>query len=54
MRDKYYYEPYKTQCRGFNTEFSLEDIRLKLKKGEQLNEDEQKFINHLTTLGLFP
>ena len=54
MSDKYYREPYKTQCRGFNTEFSVEDIRLRLKKGEELSEDEHKFINHITKLGLFP
>ena len=54
MSDKYYHEPYKTQCKGFNTEFSVEDIRVRLKKGEELNEDEQKFIDHITKLGLFP
>ena len=54
MSDKYNREPYKTQCKGFNTEFSVEDIRVRLKKGEELNEDEQKFINHITQLGLFP
>ena len=54
MTEKYYYEPYKTQCRGFNTEFSLEDLRNDIKKGRELNEDEQKFIDHLTKLGLYP
>ncbi len=54
MIDKYYFEPYKTLCRGFNTEFSVEDIRVRLKRGKELSEDEQKFINHITKLGLFP
>ena len=54
MIGKYFREPYKTQCKGFNTEFSVEDLRNRLKRGEELNEEEQKFINHITQLGLFP
>ena len=49
---KYSYDPYKTQCRGFNTEFSLEDCRQKEAKG-QLNVDEQVFVDHIKFIGLW-
>ena len=44
---KYYYSPYKTQCLGFNTEFSVEDLRNKVRFDKPLDDDEQTFVNYL-------
>ncbi len=49
---RYHYIPYKTQCAGFNTEYSLEDCRRKESRG-QLNEEEQVFVDHIKSIGLW-
>ena len=49
---KYSYVPYRTQCVGFNTEFSLEDCRRKETAGT-LNEDEQVYVDHIKSIGLW-
>ena len=47
---RYFYEPYKTQCRGFNTEFSLEDCRRK-EASNSLNEEERVFVEYIKSIG---
>ena len=49
---KYHYTPYKTQCVGFNTEFSLEDCRVKESKGT-LDNDEQVYVDFIKSEGLW-
>ena len=49
---KYSYAPYKTQCVGYNTEFSLEDCRIKDAKGS-LDEEEQVYVNYIKSKNLW-
>ena len=49
----YYYEPYKTTISGFNTLFSLEQLKTRLERDEILDDEEQTFINYLKIKGQF-
>jgi hypothetical protein len=49
----YYYEPYKTRVRGFNTEFSRNDLKVKMRRGEELLPCEQVFVDHLRSQNLW-
>ena len=48
---RYYYEPFKTQCPGFNTEFSVHDLKRRIANGKELTDDEFVFVYHLQSLG---
>ena len=49
---QYYYAPYKTQCKGFNTEFSLHEILTKIEQGKDLDEEQQVFYDYLKIKGI--
>ena len=46
----YYYDPFKTQCKGFNTEFSLNDCRIKEARGT-LTIEERAYVDYIKSRG---
>ena len=47
----YYLEPFKTRLPGFNTEFSVHELKMKIKNEQELDFYEQQFVDYLKETG---
>ena len=52
-RPRYHYSPFKTKTKGFNTEFSVEELRCKLRNNKALDLDELVFVDYLKSKELW-